>query len=131
MKTKLQILIFFILLSSLIVVPTVHVNATDETDIPVLSSEVELPSASYYKREKRSIVSTSTSSSLINPVVGLLSAGEVLWDDPFMPGDESSFPGNVGDKGPIGDVSLPIIISILFVYLIYRGVSTSRRKTNL
>lgn len=132
MKTKLQILLFLILLSSLIVVPSTYVSAADETDIPILSSDGELPSTSYYKREKRSIVNTLETSSFITPMNGMLSAGEV-WKDPFLPGQDgdSSFPGNVGDKGPIGDVSLPIIMSILLIYLIYRGVSTSRRKTNL
>lgn len=134
MKTKLQILLFLILLSSLIVVPSTYMSAadTDDMDMPILSSEGELPSTSFYKREKRSIVNSLETSSFITPMNGLLSAGE-KWEDPFMPGQDgdSSFPGNVGDKGPIGDVSLSIIISIIFVYLIYRRVSTSRRKTNL
>lgn len=134
MKTKLQILVFLMIFSSLIVMPLVSLNATDETenDIPVFSSGEDLPSSSYLKKEKRSIANTLESSSFIMPTIGLLSAGE-NWKDPFLAAQdgESSWPGNVGDKGPIGSVSFPIVLSILLIYLIYRGVTTSRRRNNL
>lgn len=134
MKTKLQILMFLMIFSSLIVMPSVSLNATDETenDIPVFSSGEDLPSSSYLKREKRSIANTLESSSFIMPTIGVLSAGE-NWKDPFLAAQdgESTWPGNVGDKGPIGGVSFPIVLSILLIYLIYRGVTTSRRRNNL
>lgn len=129
MKTKLQILLFLTLLSSLIVVPTVPAKAG--TEAPILSGSSDLPSSSYLKREKRSIANTLESSSLIMPTMSLMSAGDA-WQDPFLPGQdgESSYPGNVGSAGPIGDASLPIILSILLLYIIYRGVTTSRRRNN-
>lgn len=120
------------LLSSLIVVPSVSMKATDGAEVSVNPLNSELPSTAFYKKEKRSIYNTLESSSFIMPVNGMMSAGEG-WKDPFLPGEdwETSFPGNVGDKGPIGDVSLPIIISIFLIYLVYRGVTTSRRRNNL
>lgn len=129
MKTKLQILMFLMLLSALIVIPAVSVKA--DTEAPILSGSSELPSSSYLKREKRSIANTLESSSLIMPTMGIMAAGD-SWQDPFMPGEngESSYPGNVGSSGPIGDISLPIVISIFLLYLIYRGVTTSRRRNS-
>ncbi|MDR2954298.1 MAG: hypothetical protein LBV43_04380 [Prevotella sp.] len=124
MKAKLQILLFLMLIFCLNIITVAPVMA--DTEVPVVSSD-ELPSSSFLKKEKRSIANTLESSSLIMPTVGLLSAGE-SWKDPFLPGWESSDPGNVGSTGPIGDASLPIIFSFLLLYLIYRGVSTSRRK---
>ncbi len=97
-----------------------------DTDMPVASSE--LPSSSYLKREKRSIASNTETSALAAPARGFLSRS-ASWEDPFLPGDgETSNPGNVG--GPVGDVTLPIVLSMLFLYIIYKGVSTSKRRNN-
>ncbi|MBK5720037.1 hypothetical protein JGH11_04050 [Dysgonomonas sp. Marseille-P4677] len=127
MKTKLQILVF-LMLSFCLTVPLESIHSVEEA--PVITTTKELPSSSYLKREKRSIVSETETSALAAPARGLLSrAGSKEWTDPFLPGDgEWSNPGNVG--APIGDISLPIILSILFLYMIYRGVSTSRRRNN-
>lgn len=120
------------LLSSLIVAPFLSLNAIEGGSDPVISTESELPSTSFYKREKRSIVNTQVSSSFIKPTAALLSLGEG-WKDPFLPGVEmeTSDPGNVGSQAPIGGISLPIVLSILLIYMIYRGATTSRRKNNL
>lgn len=130
MKTKLRVLLFFISLSCMIVLPTISLRA--DTEAPILSSE-ELPSSSFLKKEKRSIVNTLESSTFIMPKMGILSAGD--WNDPFLPAlnGEAGFPGNVGDGGsaPLGDVSLPIILSFLVLYIIYRGVTTSKRRSKL
>lgn len=128
MKTKLQVLLL-ILFAFFVIVPTGSIKANNE--IPVYSGSSDLPSSSYLKREKRSIANSLESSSLIMPSKGLFAAGDA-WQDPFKPGEngESSNPGNVGSTGPIGDVSLPIVFSILLLYIIYRGVSTSRRRNN-
>lgn len=127
MKTKLQILVFLILFFCL-TVPLQLVQSAEEA--PVITTTKELPSNSYLKREKRSIASDTETSALAAPARGLLArAGNATWEDPFLPGDnEWSNPGNVG--APIGDLSLPIILSMLFLYIIYRGVSTSRRRNN-
>jgi len=96
-----------------------------DTELPVITNE--LPSMSYLKKEKRSIASTTESSPMIAPINGILSANS--WTDPYLPGDgEWSNPGNVG--APIGDLSLPILFSFLVIYFIYRGATTSRRKSN-
>lgn len=127
MKTKLQILAFLILAFCLIV-PLQLVQSAE--DVPAITTTNELPSSSYLRREKRSIASDTETSALAAPARGLLSrAGNKTWEDPFLPGNgESSNSGNVG--APIGDLSLTIILSMLLLYIIYRGVSTSRRRNN-
>lgn len=126
MKTKLRILMFLTLFFSLMI-PMVSIHAEEMLESPTISTD--LPSASYLKKEKRSIASDTQTSALAAPARGFL-ARSSNWQDPFLPGeDEWSNPGNVG--APIGDASLPIVLSILFLYLIYRGVSTTRRRNNL
>lgn len=127
MKTKLQILVSLVLFFSLAMAfQPVH----SEEEAPVVTATKELPSNSYLKREKRSIASDTETSALAAPARGLLArSGSKTWEDPFLPGDDEwSNPGNVG--APIGDISIPMILSILFLYMIYRGVSTSRRRND-
>lgn len=124
MKTILRILIFLIIIGCFSFTSTPL--RADEGTTPINSTE--LPSTAFLKKEKRSIAATENSSALVAPMMGVLSASNG-WKDPFLPGDgEWSNPGNVG--APIGDISLPIIFSILILYLIYRRVSTSRRRNN-
>lgn len=126
MKTKLRILMFLTLFFCL-TIPSVSIQAEEILDAPVITND--LPSTSYLKKEKRSIASETQTSALAAPARGFL-AKSSSWEDPFLPGeDEWSNPGNVG--APIGDISLPIILSILFLYMVYRGVTTSRRRNNL
>lgn len=120
MKTKLLILIFTIIFSGL-ATPN-RVMAADE--IPVATSEA--PSDSYLKTEKQSIATTTTTSASAASLLGLTRAAD-SWEDPWMPGDgQETDPNVVG--GPIGDVSLPVILLILVIYFLYKNVTTSRRK---
>lgn len=127
MKTKLQILLFLVLFfcSTL---PFETIRSAEDT--PAATSTKELPSSSYLQREKRSIASDTESSALASPARGLLTrSGSKTWEDPFLPGDGEWSNGN-NTGAPIGDASLPIVLSILFLYMIYRGVSTSKRRNN-
>ncbi|MDH6308467.1 hypothetical protein M2451_000778 [Dysgonomonas sp. PFB1-18] len=123
MKTKLQILLFLMLSLCLTVVPTVVSAADSEKPVTFKATEAE----KFMQEEKTSLVYTK-SISMISEQEGFLSASEG-WQDPFLPETDWSNPGNVG--APIGDTTLPIIFSIFVLYLIYRGVTTSRRRNNL
>ncbi len=114
---------------SFMTLPSLHMHADEVSDVaaPVMVTK-ELPSTSYLKKEKRSIASDTQTSAMAAPARGFM-ARSSSWVDPFLPGeDEWSNPGNVG--APVGDVSLPIVLSILFLYMIYRGVTTSRKRNN-
>lgn len=58
------------------------------------------------------------------------------WENPLFPGGdgggwETGPGGNVGMGDlPLGDASLPILISMLVLYFLYRGVSSSKRKSS-
>ena len=96
----------------------------------------ELPSNAFLQKEKRSLgadygQSMLTSKQAISPFSddpwGGSGSGSG-WDGPESGwGDGNS--GNVA--GPIGDITLPIIFSILILYLGYRRVSTSRRRNDI
>lgn len=116
----------FLTLFFCLTVPSVYIQAEEILDAPVITND--LPSNEYLKKEKRSIASETQTSAIAAPARGFLRSTN--WEDPFLPGeDEWSNPGNVG--APVGDISLPIILSILFLYMVYRGVTTSRRRNNL
>lgn len=123
MKTKLLILIFAITLLGLFFPSSAF--AVTETDVP----DTEAPSDSYLREEKRSIAATSYSSASASPTMGLAKSLDA-WEEPTMPGENGDWsnPNNVG--GPIGDVSLPVVLLILFIYFGYRGVTTSRRRNH-
>ena len=121
MKTKLQILLLLVLIFGSTYVPSV--KASTERDAPIVTSEA--PSTVYLQEAKRSLGNNTTTSASASAYEGLLDAAN-SWKDPFLPGDESSDPGNVG--APIGDFSLPIAISILLLYLLYRRTTISRRR---
>jgi hypothetical protein len=126
MKTKLRILLFLTLFFCLTIF-SVSIYADEAPNAPVITKD--LPSTEYLKIEKRSIASDTETSALAAPARGYLTRSS-NWEDPYLPGENDwSNPGNVG--APIGDVSLPVILSILFLYMIYRGVTTSRRRNNL
>lgn len=117
----------FLTLFFCLTIPSVSIRGEEVVDAPVVTND--LPSTAYLKKEKRSLASEVQTSALAAPARGFL-ARSTNWTDPFMPGEgETSNPGNVG--APIGDISLPIILSILLLYMVYRGVTTSKRRNNL
>lgn len=117
------------MISFCLVVPAVSLSAAEpeggvSIDMPVLSKE--LPSYASLQREKRSIASSKIAS-LASPYE---TAGRALkpWQDPEMPTDGNG-DHNVG--APIGDVTLPVVLLAIFIYFVYRGTSTSKRRNNL
>lgn len=129
MKTRPKILIYIILLFCLAIVPGESIKA--DTEMPILTNE--LPSTSFLKSEKRSIANSKDleRAGIAMPEMARMPRSN-SWSDPFLPGtkEEISNAANVGAAGPIGDITFPIVLSILLFYLIYRGVSTSRRRNN-
>lgn len=129
MKTK--IIILFLLFGCFnFALPTI-IHASNDTDLP-LSAEV--PSESYLRKEKRSIAGSDVSA-LAASERGISSrVGPSNWDDGLIfPGTggqwEEGNAGNVG--GPIGDATIPVVLSILLLYVGYRKVTISKRKNNL
>ncbi|WP_459952533.1 hypothetical protein [Dysgonomonas termitidis] len=107
--------------------PSISIHAEEAFETPVITKD--LPSTEYLKVEKRSIASDVQTSALAAPSRGFRSVMD-KWEDPYMPGEgEWSNTGNVG--APVGDISLPIILSILILYMVYKGATTSRRRNNL
>ncbi|MDR1092090.1 MAG: hypothetical protein LBL79_13530 [Prevotella sp.] len=124
MKTKLKIFVLSVF-SLCLVVPALSLSAETggNADIPILSKE--LPSYANLQREKRSIASAK----IVTLASPFKSPGRALspWVDPEMPTDGEG-DNNVG--APIGDVTLPVILLAILIYLVYRGTSTSRRRNN-
>jgi hypothetical protein len=58
---------------------------------------------------------------------GSLGRATNTWVDPQMP-DVGTGDNNVG--APIGDVTLPVVLLAILIYFVYRGASTSRRKSH-
>lgn len=128
MKTKL--FIFVLLITSLCwVMPTVSMRAADNDnlDMPILSKELPSYSNLQLQREKRSVAGVQSLNATSNPLKG---TGRAFWtwSDPEMPGQGGTGPGNVG--APIGDVTLPVVFLALFIYLLYRGATTTKRRNN-
>lgn len=126
MKKKLLIFVIMTFCSLAIFPELSAIRAEEETEVATTSNE--LPSNTYLRNERRSIAS-SYDGSMVATKQSLRSGG---WGDPTKPGDddgwEESNAGNVG--GPIGNASLPIIISLVLLYFGYRRVTTSRRKND-
>lgn len=56
-------------------------------------------------------------------------SGTFGWGGEGLPGENgwtNDAPINVG--APVGDFSLPILLSMFFIYFLYRGVSSKKRK---
>lgn len=126
MKKKLLIFVIMTFCSLAIFPELSAIRAEEGTEVATTSNE--LPSNTYLRNERRSIAS-SYDGSMVATKQSLRSGG---WGDPSKPGDgndwEESNGGNVG--GPIGNASLPIIISLVLLYFGYRRVTTSRRKND-
>lgn len=112
-------------------------------EIKPLDIQVEsTPSETFLSTNRRSIaVETDVAQArvLSSPAQSLNQGAHVLfngggWEDPFLPGGngwEEGPGGNVGMADlPLGDASLPILASMLVLYFLYRGVSSSKRKSN-
>lgn len=128
MKAKKLTLFFVICLICGFFYPSsmMAVGEIDNSNVLVSPSSSVAPSESFLKNNTRT-TEVSVSRSPMSSVSRAASpyAGS-SWDE-IGPGDwEWSEPGNVG--GPIGDATLPVVISILLLYIGFRTVSTSRRN---
>lgn len=128
MKTKLLIFVY-LLASCGLIMPTVLRAAESDMESQVISNKS--PSAVTLSNiENLSIASKTTNSSMAT-LNEKLSPRLNAWDEIAPPGQGESNPGQGGDPAPIGDVTLPVAIFALAIYFVYRGVTTSKRKSNL
>jgi len=128
MKTKLLIFVY-LLASCGLIMPTALKAAESDMESQVISSKS--PSAVTLSNiENLSIASMTTNSSMATSKT-TLSARVNGWEELAPPGGGESHPGQGGQPAPIGDVTLPIAIFALAIYFVYRGVTTSKRKSNL
>ncbi|MDR2948106.1 MAG: hypothetical protein LBV71_02760 [Prevotella sp.] len=133
MRTKLVIFVF-LMASFGFIIPTVSVNAAepDAMESPVISSKSP-SSVTLSNIEKMSVGAGTEVSSMASTAktMGPLALND--WDELTLPGQsgETTDPGQVGAAAPIGDVTLPIVLFALVIYFVYRGVTTSKRKSNL
>lgn len=100
---------------------------------PIAIETKEVPSETYLSRNKQSIGAEQSAATLSSPVRGLNRGvdSDFGWGNPFLPGQEGWETGGTGNVGyPIGDISLPILVSMLLLYFVYRGVSSTKRKNN-
>ncbi|MDU1890598.1 MAG: hypothetical protein E6767_07890 [Dysgonomonas sp.] len=126
MKTKLQILLF-LMLSFCLSIPVLSLRAEE----PEISGE--LPSITFLKKEKRSIATSTTTAPLSSPIQSLRNArNSTGWNDDFE-FDGTIKDENVGHPAPIGNATMPIVISIIVLYLMFRlrNTSTTKRRNNL
>lgn len=95
----------------------------------------DTPSQTNLSRSKRSISGDLDAAPLTAPTRGVatraIDAEATGWGNPFLPGGDGWDTSDTGNVGyPIGDASLPILLSMLLFYFVYRGVSSSKRKSN-
>lgn len=111
-------------------IPAVSLIA--EESLPEVTTSTELPSVTYLKKEKRSIAASTTTAPLSSPIQSLRSPRSG-WSDPDFEFGGSFEDGNMGTPAPIGDATLPIVISIVLLYVTYRyrTSTTSKRRNNL
>lgn len=121
-------MLFFCMITPVGVYAQDGLPSVTTSEVPVLTNE--LPSTSYLKKEKRSIANTTSTSAIVSSAqtFGTLST---TWDDPYMPGnEETSGAGNVGSTAPLDSATLPIVLSILLLYIVYKGLCSSRKRNH-
>ncbi len=131
MKFESKILVIAILFLALIGGNSTAIFAAEDTststDVSITSTSVA-PSESFLQRTKKNTaidmqgLTTYSGSGIMSPFSG---DWQAFNDDDSDGGDTP--PGNIGGS-PIGDVTLPMILSFLLLYFVYRGVTVSKRK---
>jgi len=102
-------------------------NINEDTKITVTSKNTS-PSESFLERTKKNNAiemqgpTTYSGGGIISPFA---TSWEAFGDDDGDGGETP--PGNIGGS-PIGDVTLPMILSLLLLYFVYRGVTINKRK---
>lgn len=106
-------------------------NATDNEPMAIESNTT--PADTYLSTNKSSIGASTTHTTISAPTRRISRAvdTEYGWGNPFLPGGDGWETGGTGNVGyPVGDVSLPILLSMLLIYFVYRGVSSTKRRNN-
>lgn len=123
MNTTVKVLIGLLFL----IISTVSIAAANEATMPAS----QLPSSeSYLESMNASIGGSDVSVSIFaNKSISPFSVAGG-WGDENLPGGGSWAEAdgfNVG--GPIGDLSFPMLLSMFFIYFLYRGVSSKKRRS--
>lgn len=126
MKLKLKILVLIISFLSVLLGGNIKAYAIDglsETDINLKSETA--PSESFLDRSKKSMALDMQGVSSSSPTT----FSSNPFSDPTNDSDDIGlFPeGNMG-ASPIGDVTLPMILSLILLFFVYRGVTINKRK---
>lgn len=134
MKDKLLIIVFTLALVFFANPLTVFAADTDPLAIETPEPAAEVPVDTYLSTSKRSIGANSDATTLSAAPKGLTRGveEEYGWKNPFLPGQDDGWEqGDAGNVGyPVSDVSLPILLSMLLIYFVYRGVSSTKRKNS-
>lgn len=123
MNTKIKILISLLFL----VIGTITMSAASDSSV----SSSELPSSSSYLETMNASLGGSDASVAVfsNKSISPFSVSNG-WNAENLPGGDGWHEAggfNVG--GPIGDLSFPILLSMFFIYFLYRGVSSKKRRS--
>lgn len=133
MKFESKIIVIAILFIALIFGDTTAIFAADNTS-STNNSEVSIgntsvaPSESFLQRTKKNSaiemqgLTTYSGGGVVSP----FATDWVVFADSDSDEGETP-PGNIGGS-PIGDVTLPMILSLLLLYFVYRGVTVNKRK---
>jgi ABC-type Na+ efflux pump permease subunit len=132
MKFESKILVIAILFLALMGGNSTAIFAAEDTNststgVSITSTNVA-PSESFLQRTKKNSaiemqgLTTYSGSGIMSPFSG---DWQAFNDDDSEGGNLP--PGNIGGS-PIGDVTLPMILSFLLLYFVYRGVTVSKRK---
>lgn len=131
MKFELKILVIAILFLSLGLGNNTAIFAADNingTDTEISINSKTAPSESFLQRTKQNSaiemrgLTTFEGSGTMSPFA---TSWATFNDDSGSEGGVP--PGNVGGS-PIGDVTFPMILSLLLLYFVYRGVTINKRK---
>lgn len=128
MKEKLFLIVFAIALATFGF--STSLKATENDPLAIETSET--PADTYMSKNRRSIGAENVTT-ISAPSRNLNRAVDVDWGwgNPFLPGENGWETGGTGNVGyPVGDVSLPILLSMLLIYFVYRGVASSKRRSN-
>lgn len=132
MKFESKIVVIAILFIALIFGDTTAIfanntSSTNNSEVSISNTSVA-PSESFLQRTKKNSaiemqgLTTYSGGSIVSP----FATDWVTFADTDSDEGETP-PGNIGGS-PIGDVTLPMILSLLLLYFVYRGVTVNKRK---
>ena len=136
MARNTYILFITIIVAFLLTAPTLYAADSDPLPIGVENIQVKEKASSladsHLSLNKQTIGADLRYNTVSSPLKGYTTTSAMLeaWGDPFADQDQWQI-GHTGNVGyPIGDISYPILISMLLLYFAYRGISSTKRKNN-